>query len=322
VAQYLANNPPKARLKSLFPGSWIDGNFRVWIGDKEKNQAWYLLARTRRVLTEVETVPGISQGNPPFVPPCNSRGEVGEAWEALYRAEGSDWFWWFGDIYNSDNDAEFDRLFRNNLREIYRSLGKDIPAELDRPIGRMPGMERRSQPAFTMTPVLDGKVTSYYEWLGACKFDVCRAGGTMSLPDARVQKIFYGFDDDFLYLRMDIRKEMLPDLQMIRILFDHAPQLRIEIARDGNSQDNRNPRLFVKKSKGDWEDGGSTGQFAWNDILEVKIPFEVMGAHPGQELGFYVLVLQGDAVVERWPLDGVIQFILPKPEDQAKYWFV
>ena len=36
--------------------------------------------------------------------------------EEVLIAEGSDWFWWYGDDHSSLNEAEFDDLFRRHLR--------------------------------------------------------------------------------------------------------------------------------------------------------------------------------------------------------------
>jgi len=49
-----------------------------------------------------------------------------EAWEALYAAEGSDWFWWFGEGHSSNQDAIFDRLFREHLCGIYKALNEPV----------------------------------------------------------------------------------------------------------------------------------------------------------------------------------------------------
>ena len=58
----------------------------------------------------------------------------GSAPEALERARessapraGSDWCWWYGDDRSSENDFEFDRLFRRHLRAVYASLGRPAP---------------------------------------------------------------------------------------------------------------------------------------------------------------------------------------------------
>ena len=45
-------------------------------------------------------------------------------------AEGSDWFWWYGDDHSSEHDLEFDELFRRHVRNVYRALEKPIPEEL------------------------------------------------------------------------------------------------------------------------------------------------------------------------------------------------
>ena len=41
--------------------------------------------------------------------------------EELFIAEGSDWFWWYGDDHSSEHDLEFDDLFRRHLRNVYRA---------------------------------------------------------------------------------------------------------------------------------------------------------------------------------------------------------
>jgi alpha-amylase/alpha-mannosidase (GH57 family) len=91
------------RLDTLASGSWIDADFHIWIGHAEKNRAWDLLARARQALVASgATVDGAA-----------------ESWRALHRAEGSDWFWWFGDDHHTDDRDIFDRLFREQLRAVY-----------------------------------------------------------------------------------------------------------------------------------------------------------------------------------------------------------
>ena len=45
------------------------------------------------------------------------------AYEHLLAAEGSDWFWWFGEPFHSMEDALFDALFRAHLAGAYQALG-------------------------------------------------------------------------------------------------------------------------------------------------------------------------------------------------------
>lgn len=109
----------------LYTGSWIDEagslpgvDLGTWVGEEEENTAWELLGEARRFVKE--------QGATPESAP--------EAFEALYIAEGSDWFWWFGDDQDSGRDSEFDDLFRMHLKNVYRALGHEPPARLSQPI--------------------------------------------------------------------------------------------------------------------------------------------------------------------------------------------
>ena len=49
----------------------------------------------------------------------------------MFAAEGSDWFWWFGNDQESHNDAAFDELFRTHLKAVYAALELEAPDALD-----------------------------------------------------------------------------------------------------------------------------------------------------------------------------------------------
>ena len=110
------------RVYDLHTGSWIDElgsapgvDLGTWIGEPEENRAWALLAQTRDDLAR-------SGSWPPAAP---------NALRAVYAAEGSDWFWWFGADQDSGNDAAFDELFRSHLRSAYRAVALTPPPALD-----------------------------------------------------------------------------------------------------------------------------------------------------------------------------------------------
>jgi alpha-amylase/alpha-mannosidase (GH57 family) len=122
ISEYLREHPPEDYLSRLHAGSWIDRNFRIWIGHPQDNLAWDYLSKTRKAL--LKTARGIS-------PKTKKKAiHLDEAWEELYIAEGSDWFWWYGDDFTSATDMEFDVLFRNHLMNVYKILGKKIPKYL------------------------------------------------------------------------------------------------------------------------------------------------------------------------------------------------
>jgi alpha-amylase/alpha-mannosidase (GH57 family) len=71
------------------------GNFSKWVGSPAKNAGWDLLSRVRDLCG-----PG----------------------EELFTAEGSDWFWWFGE----ENTFEFEALFKGYLRKACASKGRSF----------------------------------------------------------------------------------------------------------------------------------------------------------------------------------------------------
>ncbi len=116
-------------LGHIFPGSWINANFDIWIGAEEDNQAWEYLLRARETYDRVLSSP---QGA------ALSEESRQLALEELLIAEGSDWCWWYGPEHDSDNRPEFDKLYRDHLANVYRALGLAPPDELSRPILKVP----------------------------------------------------------------------------------------------------------------------------------------------------------------------------------------
>ena len=121
VSEALALFVPEA-LDHIFPGSWIDANFDVWIGAEEDNQAWTQLLRARQTFDAAAT-------------PAGERRRM--AMEELLIAEGSDWCWWYGPEHDSANREEFDQLYRSHLANVYRFLELSPPEELSHPILRV-----------------------------------------------------------------------------------------------------------------------------------------------------------------------------------------
>lgn len=105
-------------LEPLWPGSWINANYDTWIGEKEENIAWNLLGQVRKDLESWDIAkPDYSQG----LPEDNKLLAKYNTWEAIYAAEGSDWFWWFGQDQGAPGgDLPFDEAFRTHLTNVYR----------------------------------------------------------------------------------------------------------------------------------------------------------------------------------------------------------
>jgi alpha-amylase/alpha-mannosidase (GH57 family) len=96
------------KLERLSSGSWINGDFGVWIGAKKNNYYWSILRKTRDLIEKSK----ISGAN------------LEDLKNYFYLIEGSDWFWW-----NTFDDflGEFKKIFFAYVEKIYQLLGKKPP---------------------------------------------------------------------------------------------------------------------------------------------------------------------------------------------------
>jgi alpha-amylase/alpha-mannosidase (GH57 family) len=109
-------------LEQVVAGSWVYGNLATWIGAPEKNLAWNLLCAAKQSYDLV-----MASGR-------LSAEDAALARRQLAAAEGSDWFWWFGDYNPQESVDSFDQMFRRTLAQLYSTLQLPVPDRLNRPI--------------------------------------------------------------------------------------------------------------------------------------------------------------------------------------------
>ena len=113
-----AEGPPIARIHS---GLWIEASYRIWIGHREDRLAWTALGRAREAVEKAKLA-----GAP--------ADKVEHALRHLMAAEGSDWYWWYGEDFSTENAAEFDALFRGHVLRACELLDMAPPQEALQPI--------------------------------------------------------------------------------------------------------------------------------------------------------------------------------------------
>ncbi|MCK4428135.1 MAG: hypothetical protein KAW16_06605, partial [candidate division Zixibacteria bacterium] len=194
ISAFLEKTKQSEPLPRLFAGSWINHNFRVWIGHPEDNLAWDLLKMTRDALVEYQKE---AKKKP------EAKKILEKAWKEIYIAEGSDWCWWYGDEHQGPGTDEFDRIFRSHLLYVYELINKEPPEVLYQPIRSKFIYTYLLPPTGYVRPTIDGKNSHYYEWQQAGVFDCLKAGGTMHRAKSEILRIFFGFDEKNLYFRVD-----------------------------------------------------------------------------------------------------------------------
>ena len=299
ISDYISKDKHKKTLNKIYSGSWIDKTFLYWIGDATKNKAWAYLKDAKDALEANKNHPNITA-----------------AQRELMIAQGSDWFWWYGEPNDSGRDNIFDFLFRTHLKNIYRYLDLDTPKHLDEPLSNISTSKPSKYPKSLITPNIDGKnVTD--------KDDIWNNAGFIEIPDGPVlresklfDKIRFGNDEDNFYLKFHLNRYIKENPDLTKKTY----QMYIYMRKANHKQDLAPVRLINKTSNispvsmekfhneiqiairnnklqllrvvkaipGDmWVlEQAKQIETAYDEVLDLKIPFETLEIKNGETLEF------------------------------------
>ena len=303
ISDYLDNTKEDKPLNKIAAGSWMNRNFKLWIDEPVKDIAWTYLKRVRQDFSN-------------FVKrePLNPNIEL--ARRELFICEGSDWFWWYGEPNDSGRDNIFDFLFRTHLKTIYRSLDLDTPKYLHDPISNISTTKPSKYPKSLISPEINGKFVTTEE-------DIWNNAGFIEIPDGPVlresklfDKIRFGNDENYFYLKFNLNKYLRENSDLSRRTYQMYIYLRkasnrqvLAPVRLINKTQNispvsmekfhneiqiaiRNDKLqllrIIKAIPGDmWVlEQAKTIETAYDEVLDVKIPFELLDIKNGETLEF------------------------------------
>ncbi len=220
----------KGVLERVHPGSWIKSDFTTWMGDDEKNEGWVVLRKVRDDVKEY------------FLKNKKSL-------YSLLFAEGSDFFWWLGYDNPTFYAPEFDILFREHLKNVYRNLGRDYPDFLNNPIKKEIHKNFLKNISGFLYPVIDGRITNFYEWANAGVIDLDIEGRCI------LKYLYFGWDEEKNFcLRIDAKNNF-------NEIFDEGYKILIGI------KSNDFEKIF-KFEKGAFP---SDIEFKADKIFEIKI---------------------------------------------------
>jgi len=305
LSDYIENDTNKKELTTLKSGSWADNNFKLWIGDPVKDLAWTYLKLVR------EDIINYGKAN---------KLDISKSMRELYIAEGSDWFWWYGEPNHSEQDYIFDYLFREHLKSSYKYLGINYPDFLDKPLITAYNSSTRN-PHGVINPSISGNSNEDFEWLNA---------GCIALPDGPVfqegkvfDKICYGYSDNNAYFRIYVNPNYFSktdDNRKINQLFIYTRNMsrrgKASRIRVVNKTENVFPLLkekfghellielqnetmfpieFAKASSdGLWQVARSQNiRTSYGNVIDVCVPFEDLGIEQGESIEFFFLTAIG-----------------------------
>lgn len=282
-----------------------NGDYRFWTAEPVKNTAWsrlYSVYKDLKVFEQDETI---------------DKQKIAEAYEQLYTAQGSDWFWWFGEPNDSGQDHLFDFLFREHLKEVYNILEKPVPEYFDEPLTSFTGKPSRI-PKGLITPTLSGKSSYEEEWKNAGSIDI--PSSPLMQENKLFNRICFGCDYDNLYLLFDVNKFVYSlqsnDSQIYQVYiyiktnkdeFQYTAPVRplnkteniCSLIKNGYTheikltfiQDKIFPLFLSKAVKNNlWViQKNNNVEYVYDEVIEIKIPFDDLNTEVGEKIDFFLI---------------------------------
>ena len=314
-SQVLQETRFEGRLHNIFPGSWINGNYAIWIGHPEENLAWDLVAQAREAAVAANPLVAASLAN--GEPSADTTVE--KICRSLYAAEGSDWFWWYGDDHFSPHSDRFDRLFRQHLMNIYRLLGLDYPRQLLEPIKKKSPAGLIREPAAFIDPEIDGRVSDYFEWLAAGLYDLTRQGSAMHSSDRMLQSFFYGYNSKQFFIRIDGVEDLsrlLRDDDVLNLHLTSDREYRLPL------QMKNNEGLLLIRENGVWMPTVSYCHWKVAKTCEISIPLEGIKLVVGSKLFVSVMLVRDKEEIGRWPSDSPLILDYAGADIELDNWLI
>lgn len=329
VNDFIENNEPRV-LENLKSGSWIRRNFDLWIGEPTKNAAWLYLSSVKADYEQykVNALKALKYSN--------KKDEIIKRLDCAKReiliAQGSDWYWWYGEPNESKSDGIFDYLFREHLSNVYSYLGLPIPKYLTIPLTGSPNRPLRN-PIDKISPDLSAKLNDISQWQNA---------GYIFTPDnptsnlvRLIKNIHFGYDDNYLYFRFELNKDSArlnyENLRnRIAIYFINKNDENFSPIRFINRNENIYPILknqfslearfsFNKKSISNIHINKAIKYFLYsqilpkdskvnyNDTIEVKLSFKDLNIKSKEDVMFCIIDSTNELINEVYPQDVLIE---------------
>jgi alpha-amylase/alpha-mannosidase (GH57 family) len=286
----------------IFPASWINANFDVWIGSGEDVAAWELLWDAREAYARGVDARAKGRTEAP------TEEGLKRAQESLLAAEGSDWCWWYGPEHSTANDAEFDALYRKHLTGVYLSLGQVAPEELAKPIKKKPERAYQLPPSANLKVKIDGYDSSYFEWLGAGVYSPLQRGGSMHGRVFYLKELRYGFEQDRFVVRVECFPDALAELEdpEFRIVIGSAEELTVVV----NLERGRMKEFAVETKRVCLLNPDTMAAAAFQRTLEVAIRKDALQLKGRTKLTLGVALWHGGLPIDVMPAEGTVDVTL------------
>ena len=253
-------------------GSWINGDFKTWIGEEEDNLSWSYLKKIR---DDFENL---------------NEEKKEKVKKLLFILEGSDWNWWYGKSYGDDIKRNFDYLYRRHMQAFYLYSELETRNFVYKPLIINEGNFIDLKVKDYIKPKIDGKITDFYEWENGFYYDIEEKLSEIYSNDKFFEYIRGGFDKNALYLLININKEF--QNFELKLLLNPINEKYKLIFNFSNKNINVSSNLHVNI------------EYSFEDVFEVKIPFFNDIFYENSKISFFIIFYLNGKPVSKIPDKG------------------
>ena len=204
---------------------------------------------------------------------------------------------------------------------IPAAVRRNTPSQVRRPISRRARRVHYTQPRAFLKVKIDGRFT-FFEWLSAGHYTCQNERGTMAqATPGPLRDVYFGFDLNTLFIRVDCERAAraaLADYELLRVGFVEPAGFELCVSQPGR------PAQKVVLLKRFAEVPGSAGRVACaaDQIVEIAIPFDLLGVAVDEPLHFFVDVVQDGQSRDRAPRESTLGLTRPAPHFEQIMWDV
>ena len=294
-AEWIEDGVGPTPLDRLPTGSWA-GDLSTWSAEPDEDEAWERLAVARDVVSDA--------------------GDPADVVDAIYAAQGSDWFWWYGTDQDSGTDDLFDWLFKAHLTGAYVAAGvDDIPDVLGLRLV-LPVHESLGE----LDPTVDGAPSDDEGWDEAVTIT----------GDGELKEVRVGYRESNLYLLVETAfdpKARIGEEELYLVLYASGPpgtpvnvvtrhsgealgfglasaiQVRFDkLDADGSGVVSK----YAADGSGGWRYASSIGTASARAVrvgerIEFSVPFSELGVEPGKSITLALVLERPGETIDRLP---------------------
>jgi hypothetical protein len=136
----------------------------------------------------------------------------------------------------------------------------------------------------------------------------------------RTEGLFFGFDADCLFLRLDARggpvRQQWTDIDSLRIVFGKPAGYELLVLHPSHAEP------IAQLYRHDVPVSRADVQVAADAVLEIAIPWKSLAVSQDDPVHLYVELLQQEQPMERMPHEGTIETVVPSPDYELMMWQV